>query len=347
MAAIWPLQVCIDLLNKNELPNINLVQTKKVKLYKYPTNWCFFKFQWRLFTNKIKFHYDQLFRAESWQIACFEGGLDEVMYQKIKKPKYISKASSNYYMADPFLWPQSGKNYVLFEYFSYQENIGKIAISDFFGEQFKILDFGQIGHLSYPFCFEYLSKVYCLPEQASAGALTLFEINISGKVTQYKHLLNNFEARDASIIFYENRWWLFCTKANYFENAALFIFYSDSLDQTFMPHSNNPVKVDVRNSRPAGPLIIKNHQLFRPAQNSAKHYGHKVNINKIVKLTTSSFEEEIMEVIAPLDFGNYTGIHHITSQNGYTAVDLKRNTFSSYNFTQQLKRKCLKLFKGD
>lgn len=345
MSALWPLQVCLDLLHHHKLTSHHLVQTKKAKLYKYPANGHFLIFLLKLIKNKLFFHYEQLFRAESWQIACYEGSLKEVLQQKNKKSNYLSEASSTFYMADPFLWPQVKPNYLLFEYYSYKEKLGKIAMSDLHGKKFKILDFGLTGHLSYPFCFEHQQKVFCLPEQASSGALTLYEINTEGIVKRYNNLLDNFEARDASIVFYQNKWWLFCTKANYFENAALFIFYSASLDLAFVPHLNNPVKVDVRNARPAGPLIVKENQLLRPAQNSAKHYGHQVNINKIRLLTETSFEEEIIEVIDPLSFGKFEGIHHVASQNGYTTVDLKRYTFSSHNFRHQMKRKWTKLFR--
>ena len=112
-----------------------------------------------------------------------------------------------------------------------------------------------------------------------------------------------------------------------------------------MPHQNNPVKVDVQNARPAGSFFMKDKTLFRPAQNSAKHYGHKVNINKIIKLTEFEFEEEIVTIIEPEIFGNFIGIHHLVSQQGQTIVDLKQTKFSINNFSHQLKRKIKKKLK--
>jgi hypothetical protein len=76
-----------------------------------------------------------------------------------------------------------------------------------------------------------------------------------------------------------------------------------------------------------------------------QHYGHKVNINKIITLNASEFKEEIIDIIDPKQFGNYTGIHHISSQEGNTVVDLKQTKFSLHNFSNQIKRKLKRILK--
>jgi len=295
--------------------------------------------------NKIKFHVAQLFMAESWQVAKFEGAIEHIVSQPIPKPDSITKSCSETYCADPFLWPNEAEKLMLFEYFSYKENVGKIAMSDYDGKRFKVLDFGLKSHMSYPYCFEFENQVYCLPEQASSNKVSLYKINENGQVNKLKDLIHDFEARDPSLIYFQQKWWLFCTKANYFENAALFIFSANSLFDDFLPHQNNPVKVDVQNARPAGALFLKNNELYRPAQNSAKHYGNEVNINKIVTLSTIAFQEEIVQTINATNFGDYKGIHHISNHNGHTVIDLKTTRFSLYNFKFQMLRKFKKMSK--
>ncbi len=343
MASMWPLQVCIDLMNGHNVIEKAPLTIKKAKLFKYPGNLRFMHFVFILFQNKIKFHLNQLFMAESWQIARYDQSLKEVVKNDLTKAAYISKSNNETYCADPFLWPNNSAKKIVYEYFSYKDNCGKIAMMDFNGQNFKLLDFGKREHMSYPFLFEYNKQVYCLPEQAEAGSVTLYKIDDKGDILAHADLIKDFEARDASLIYFEQKWWLFCTKANYFENAALFIFYADNLEQSFIPHQNNPVKVNVQNARPAGTFFIDNDVLYRLAQNSALHYGHKVNINKITKLSVTEFEEEIIEVIEPLLFGNYKGIHHINSQQGQTIVDLKQTKFSLNNFKNQWQRKWRKI----
>lgn len=344
MAAIWPLQVCIDLLHNQELTSQTSNVKAQAKLYKYPTNGRFLRFIFILWHNKIKFHLRQLFVAESWQIARFAGDFEATLKLTEQKPAYLSKASAETYAADPFLWPLPEQELILFEHYCYQQQTGRIAMSNFDGSEFKFLDFGVEKHMSYPFCFSLNQQVYCLPEQADTKEVSLYQLQASGMINKVKVLIHDFAARDSSIVFYNNKWWLFCTKANYFENAALFIFYSNDLDNAFTPHSNNPVKIDVQNARPAGPLFVKNGELFRPAQNSAKHYGHQVNINKIITLNEHTFQEEIVSVIAPERFGKYSGIHHIASFHHQTVIDLKRSQFSLHNFKFQIVRKLRKTF---
>ena len=345
MTAIWPLQVCIDLLNEQSVFHAQEEITPKAKLYKYPTNYCFLQFVLILIMNKIKFHVAQLFMTESWQVVKFEGAIEHIVSQPIPKPDSITKSCSETYCADPFLWPNEAEKLMLFEYFSYKENVGKIAMSDYDGKRFKILDFGLKSHMSYPYCFEFENQVYCLPEQASSNKVSLYKINENGQVNKLKDLIHDFEARDPSLIYFQQKWWLFCTKANYFENAALFIFSANSLFDDFLPHQNNPVKVDVQNARPAGALFLKNNELYRPAQNSAKHYGNEVNINKIITLSTIAFQEEIVQTINATNFGDYKGIHHISNHNGHTVIDLKTTRFSLYNFKFQMLRKFKKMSK--
>lgn len=345
MASIWPLQVCIDLLNAIEVFEAATVAATKAKLFKFPANWRLIYFMFILLGNKLKFHFKQLFMSESWQIARYENSLEDMNHSTTLKPTYTSPSNSEIYFADPFIWPNSNIKKLLFEYFSYQENCGKIAWSNFDGSEFKLLDFGVNSHLSYPFCFTFQNEVYCIPEQAEANCVSLYKIDEKGAVIKWKNLIENFAGRDTTLIFYDQKWWLFCTKANYFENAALFIFYSENLETPFVPHQNNPVKVDIQNARPAGSFFMKNNSLFRPAQNSAAHYGHKVNINKIITLNSLEFKEEIIDIVEPRLFGNYTGIHHISSQEGNTVVDLKQTKFSLHNFSNQMKRKLKRILK--
>ncbi len=156
-------------------------------------------------------------------------------------------------------------------------------------------------------------------------------------------LIKDFQARDSTLIFYNGFWWLFCTRANYFENAALFIFYATTLFEPFKPHLQNPVKVDINNARPAGAMFINDGTLFRPAQDSAKHYGHCVHINKVTILNTYEFKEEPIQTIYPQSFGNYKGIHHISSNAEGIALDLKKSKFSFSNFKNELQRKFRRL----
>src|SRR5213596_456309 len=51
------------------------------------------------------------------------------------------------------------------------------------------------------------------------------------------------------------------------------------------PHPGNPVKVDVRSSRPAGGPFLFGGNLYRPAQDCSRTYGGGITINRVTHLS--------------------------------------------------------------
>jgi hypothetical protein len=344
MSATWPLQVCIEMLNGVCINEYKTNEQAVGRLYKYPTNAQFIYFTGKLFINKIRFHAKQLFLAESWQIVLLEGTLDDVVAGKKLSLKKLGKSTREQYVADPFFIPNQSPQKVLFESFAYCEKIGKIGIMDLQEQKVSFIDFGDQIHRSYPFTLWHEGACYCMPEQADSGKATLYRLDAQGEITERHDLILSFAARDSTLVFHQNKWWLFCTAAGDFENASLYIFHSNHLLGPYFPHANNPVKIDVRNARPAGNLFIKNGDLYRPAQSSASHYGHHLCINRITCLNEISFKEELVTSIDAVSFGKYVGIHHISAAQDQVLIDLKQSRFSWYNFIYECKRKLRKLF---
>lgn len=343
MSAGWPLQVCIDLMNGIEINHSASNSVAVGKLYKYPLNRQFINFLLILFINKFRFHYRQLFLAETWQIAMLNMSLEDVLSGKNLSTKILGNQTREYYSADPFLIKNEGSDELIFEYYSYREQIGKIGIKHLQTEEIKFIDFGDQIHRSYPFIIRHNGSCYCLPEQADAGKVTLYQLDKSGDIVNRYDLITAFAARDSTLVLHDNKWWLFCTAAGDLENASLHIFHSKHLHGPYHAHSNNPVKIDVRNARPAGNFFVKDGNLYRTAQNSALHYGHKVCINQVTCLNEISFKEELVTSIDAVSFGNFIGVHHIYTAEGQVLIDLKQHQFSWYNFLHQLKRKLRRL----
>ena len=58
---------------------------------------------------------------------------------------------------------------------------------------------------------------------------------------------------DATVFQYEFRWWLAaCELADKGANSELHLWFAESLRGPWEAHPGNPVKTDVRSSRPAG-----------------------------------------------------------------------------------------------
>jgi hypothetical protein len=108
------------------------------------------------------------------------------------------------------------------------------------------------------------------------------------------------------------------------------IFYADSPKGKWKPHKLNPVKKDVRNSRPAGSLFDWKGQLYRPAQNSSVRYGYGISINKILQLSPDEFVEEEVSKILPEWNEAVLGTHTLSTSRDLTVIDclMRRSRFS-------------------
>jgi hypothetical protein len=100
--------------------------------------------------------------------------------------------------------------------------------------------------------------------------------------------------RDATLHRHNDRWWLFAA-GRYDEELNL--YHAPKLAGPWQPHPRNPVKSDVRCSRPAGRLYWRNGALYRPAQISAPREGAGVAINRVLRLTPHDYAERQVERI--------------------------------------------------
>ncbi|MFC2100306.1 hypothetical protein ACFLRZ_00605, partial [Bacteroidota bacterium] len=168
----------------------------------------------------------------------------------------------------------------------------------------------------------------------------LYELNKSTLQFDFKKtIIKDFESVDTTVVFYNNLFWLFLSQRKD-SNTKLFLFFSNALDGPYSPHSNNPVKMNIRNSRPGGTPYMIDEDLYRPAQDSSRTYGGAISINKITRLSEFSFNEENLYYITPDDHSKYTkGIHTISSIGELTLIDGKHHTFVWKHFYYKLKEK--------
>ena len=144
-----------------------------------------------------------------------------------------------------------------------------------------------------------------------------------------------------TILFYQDRWWLFSTDSNNKgADLRLNIYFANNPLDNWLPHSLNPVKTDISSARPAGTPFLYNEKLIRPSQNSSKSYGGSIIINEIVKLTTTEFLEIKLKQLNPNIFeGSYPdGIHTISSFGNCTLIDGKRIEYKFKHFLNRLLR---------
>ncbi len=165
-----------------------------------------------------------------------------------------------------------------------------------------------------------------MPESASNRSISIYKcVEFPTKWELKTHLMENIEARDATLFFYHNKWWLF---ANVRENEGashydeLFLYYADDVfGQSWQPHPLNPIVSDVKRARPAGKVFEYNGSLYRPSQDCSYYYGYGVKINEIQVLNECDYREVEVGAIEPGWDPEIKGIHTLNHEGRLTCAD--------------------------
>lgn len=216
------------------------------------------------------------------------------------------------FYADPFFLPGASPA-VLCETFSHrlrQGNLVAIGVDERWRPLAQTRIAADSGHWSYPFVFRYDGTAFCLPETSDKRRVDAFTFDRGTLVLErHQTVLDGIGACDSTIVNYLGTWWLFCTRAGCDSNAALYLYSAPSPFGPWTPHAANPVKTDLANARPAGPLFVENGVLYRPAQDCSVRYGGAVVINRVLRLDSEAFVEEPAARIDSGDARLPHGIH--------------------------------------
>ncbi|MBX0357652.1 hypothetical protein [Halobacillus sp. Nhm2S1] len=252
------------------------------------------------------------------------------------------------YYADPFAYEANGELRLIFEEVDHKVVKGFIS-------EFHLMNEGEDkgkymlrkgtmnlpSHMSYPYIVEDGDHYYCIPETSESKKVTLHQWNeVDKKWKEVKTILKGMAAVDSTIIHWEGRWWLFCTRASSYqtENYELHIFYSDHLLGEWEEHTANPVKHDIRSARPAGTPFVCNDVLYRPAQNCSSTYGGSIVLNRVEKLSPDEFQEEPVSQLKQPPGSLYPdGLHTMSyARENISLVDGKRIDYHPLNLIKKI-----------
>ena len=188
-------------------------------------------------------------------------------------------------------------------------------------------------HTSYPYLFEHLGQIYCVPETYQAREVSLYRAEeFPNRWVKVATLIEDLAGLDSTVFQHEGRWWLMATDNDDGPNRKLKAWYASELLGPWKPHAANPVKVDARSARPAGTPFMHNGHLYRPAQDSSREYGGRVILNRVLRLTPTEFREEQAVVIEPDEYGPYPdGLHTLSSVGDMTVIDGRKKVFALKN----------------
>jgi len=294
-----------------------------------PTNWQTLTFLMRQARDFITSQWRGLTKAAKWTVGVADVPIESFLSGDLPPIKWVAEQGRTRYLADPFGIDTDSGLIVLAEDYDHKEHRGVISALNVDGDETarQVLDVGV--HASYPYTFTQEDTIYCVPEAYQTGQVGLY------KATRFPDewelvgsLLDDVKALDPTVFQHQDRWWLFCSLHGSDSNTKLHVYHAPNLEGPWESHWLNPVKTDIRSSRPAGTPFTHEGDLYRPAQDGSSSYGGGVTITRIDELTPERFSEVVVATITPSPSGKYKdGIHTISAAGSRTVVDGRRDTF--------------------
>lgn len=238
------------------------------------------------------------------------------------------------YLADPFTVEQDGRHYVFVEDFSYRA--GKAVISAYRIEPDRSATalgtaLAEPFHLSFPYLFRHEGALYMVPESAEAGEIRLYRCTgFPLKWELAKVLMADVRAVDTLVFEKDGRWWLLANVNALGHGASdseLHLFHADSPFGPFAPHVRNPVVFDAMAGRNGG-FLADGTGLYRVCQRPGFHlYGREVGIYRLGTLTPETYEETLVQEVAPRFRRGLLGMHHLHQSDGLLVFDHVRTAW--------------------
>jgi len=302
----------------------------------------------QLVSQFLKQAYVGLFRQDVWNIGVVNQPIWTFLTSGARPAiHWLPPVQHGKFLADPFGAMRDSTLHIICEEFDYNTYSGKLVTMSFdtvtsaFTEPRTAMTFSH--HAAYPFLIQDREETYCVPETYEAREVSLYRVtDFPDKWEKVAVLVPSFRGLDSTLFQYEGHWWITASNEDDGPLEKLYVWHSKNLLGPWVPHAANPVKNDIRSSRPAGTPFMYNGSLYRPAQDNSRTYGGRIVISRVTKLTPYEFEEEPAATIEPYRNSPWPdGVHTLCSVGDHTLIDGKRTTFVWSGFKQALARRKL------
>jgi hypothetical protein len=304
------------------------------RLFRMPTNREMLPRLSRMTKNYVGSKLESALSHDQWALAYrfrtgpFDANNTFYRFKNLTPPK-------DRFWADPFAIRSGDKYFVFIEEYLNRTGKGHISVIELDPKK-GVVDGPRVVlerdyHLSYPCVFQWNDNYYMVPESASNKTVELYRsTSFPFNWELEKVLLSDVRAKDATLAEIDGTWWMFVSIAEQSIPDELYLYYSHTPLGPWTPHKANPVKSDVRGSRPAGNLFSWNGDLYRPAQNSSGRYGYGMSINRVTRLDHEGFVEEEVSQVLPNWHKNLKGTHTLSIAGDLTVIDclVKRSKLS-------------------
>jgi hypothetical protein len=269
--------------------------------------------------------------SEIWAIGKIAEPVEAFLSDRTVDPSpWCEIPSREGFIADPFPWP-GHDDAILCEGYSHHTGLGRLEIlrpGDNTSHGVTELDLNVRTHLSYPFTYAEGDTVVCLPEMAAERRQAMYILDRDGSARELCAVAEDVAMQDPTLFRHAGLYWIAYVDTALGSHESLCLRYATKLEGPWIEHPLNPVKVDVRSSRPGGTPFWAGETLFRPAQDCSRSYGCALVINRIDACTPHQYEEVPVARLTPDSRGRYPdGLHTFSVTSEGILLDGKRIVF--------------------
>ena len=232
------------------------------------------------------------------------------------------------FYADPILFEEDGRHFLFMEEYPYATRRGVISWTELGADGQALhpprVAIESIGHMSYPFLFRQNGAIYMIPENASENRLPLYRAtHFPDQWVFERNLLDLTDIHDATPTAHEGAIWLLGTTRA--EGASswdcLCVYRADTMLGPFVPVQHNPVLIDARYARPAGPSFLVDGVLIRPVQSCLGRYGRFLRFLAVEQLDDGGIiQRECGRLLPPRESG-IQGLHTFCMDSRFEVID--------------------------
>jgi hypothetical protein len=225
------------------------------------------------------------------------------------------------FVADPFMIQVDRQWHMFFEVWNERTKRGEIGLAisnDATVWTYKQIVLAEPFHLSYPYVFHWKNDHYMVPETFETNSIRLYRATrFPEKWSFVQTLIEGKPYVDSSLVFFNDRWWLFTGWGlPPYRADTLHLYFARNLPGPWKEHWKSPVITNnVQIARPAGRVLILDGKVIRYAQDCDGGYGLKVRAFEIQRLTPWWYRERERNespVLKASGTGwNASGMHHI------------------------------------
>jgi hypothetical protein len=247
--------------------------------------------------------FNELINKEFWQIYVGKKGqtVTPALTDLISVP-----SPKGHYYADPVVMERDNKTVIFFEDYNYAQKKAVISAGIWRSNALEDVQvvIQESFHLSYPYIFEGDGKLLMMAEMAEAKKLVAYTCtNWPFGWREEVTLMEDVQGYDPTLVFKDGKYWLFMNRKAHPGASAfdeLYLYSNETLKaHSWKAHPKNPIVSDVKSARPAGRIFYEGGKWYRPAQDCAKHYGHRIRLQEIKRWTDDDYEETTASMIEP------------------------------------------------